>query len=159
MPYNDENMIYDNETHSYALTPLAMEKMGILLGQQLNPAGDSNPADLPQRWLKRVSMIVHNRIYSSNSAWLWLEYCLANNSQLRATIQRAMEQQALYMLSVGDLGLQAGVNVEKGTTMDLSYLRGEGRYSPDTLKILENAGLLYQGHIQVPLGINYREGY
>lgn len=159
MPFNDENMTYNYENHRYQLTPLAVEKMGINLGQQLNPSGDNNPASLPERWLERVSMIIHNRIYNSNNAWLWLEYCLANVPRFRKVIQRAMEEQVIYMLTVGDLGLQTGVNIERGSSMNLNDLRGEGRYSPDALDILVNAGLLYQGYISAPFGITYRDGY
>lgn len=127
-PYDDEIMKYDYSAHRYVLTvDGVLHELGTDLKQRLNPGDDANPSALAARFLAQVSRVVYNAIYKYTQDEAVMEYLLAVYPPLRARIKEMLQAQLLYMLVNNDLGLFSGVNVAKGTVMDINALRGEAR--------------------------------
>ena len=141
-----DKLIFDSESGRYILTAEYVTKeTGVDLAAWLNTAGDSNPADVPRRFLKRVSMIIYNFIEKKT---------FKNRGAINADIlapQRcnsfceALTNQVLYMVNNGDFGLQSGINIRDGRAMSLPELRGDVRISPDAIDCLFAGGFLYAG--------------
>lgn len=139
-------LFFDEGSQKFVLTETAVkEELGIDLSGQLNTFGDSNPASVPIRFLKRVSMIVYNHIKKYGRDGQHLNCIINGSPRIRQEFTDALLNQVAYMVNVGDLGLQSGVNLKDGRAMHPSELRGAVRISPDTQDILLNAGLLYCG--------------
>lgn len=137
---------FDEASQRYVLTDLAVkEELGIDLSGVLNSFGDTNPANVPQRFLKRVSMIVYNYIKKHGYEGAYLNGILRCAPHVKRDFTEALLNQVAYMVNTGDLGLQSGVNLKDGRAMHPNELRGVVRISPDTQDILMNAGLLYCG--------------
>lgn len=143
----NDYLIFDEPTQRYVLTKTAVEEMaGVDLSAWLNTFGDVNPASVPLRFLKRVSMLIYNFIEkrTANDRGQ-INYLIKLSPRVREGFIEALVNQTMYMLDTGDLGLQSGVNLKDGRAMRPDELRGIVRISPDAEDILLNAGLLYCG--------------
>ena len=131
-PHDDEIMTYDYQNHRYVLT-----KDGVLnvLGENLdiilNADGDANPSTLADRVLRRVSQTVYMWLYRGSMNRDWLEYILATYPPLRDSVREMLQAQLIYVLNNGFIGDYSGVNIAKGHTIDINWLRDRVRVSPE----------------------------
>lgn len=163
-PYNDETMIYDYKRHKYCLT---VKGVFLELGENLDtyfPKGsDCNQSTMAKRLLQRISRKVYNYIYQDSMNTRWLEYELAKQPFLRERIKNMLVYQLEYFLVNGDSALSCGVNIDKGSTIDIQQLRGRVKIADDT-EILANEVIPELGRSLKYLGIfgeqtpTYEEG-
>lgn len=167
-PYSDDDMIYDYDSHRYVLTERYVSRsLGENLDMILNAAGDANPSTLASRFLRRVSNAVYGYIYKDNPNVERIEYYLAKHAPLRPWIKDMLEEQTLYMLMNGDIGIMSGLNISKGQAMELYKLRGAVCVAPEVEemcnRIMPAFGhcLKYRGVITFPPfpQSEYRMGY
>lgn len=131
-PGDDEIMKYDINTHRYVLKESGvMEELGINLQIVLNASGDMNPSTLADRLLRRVSQSVYLYLYRDTMSKEWLEYILATYPPLRERVREMLQAQLLYVLTNGFISDYSGVNIAKGHTIDIEYLRGRVRVAPE----------------------------
>jgi hypothetical protein len=140
-PLDDAEMIYNYKAHRYVLEKNYLLNMGQNLDELLDTTGDANKNTLPSRFLDRVSYLVYDHIYSFNFNMFTVEYHLAKNKELRETIKRAMLEQAFYMLSNGDLTIEAGVDLIRLRALNTARILSSG-LSSNVEKILLNSGVL-----------------
>ena len=140
-PYNDQDMKYDYTYHGYVLTKGFLLKNGQNLDELLDATGDSSKSSLPQRLLQRARMLVYNHIYSFNHDMFTVEYQLAKNPNLRLIMRDVMLEQVLFMLSNGDLSLEAGVDLIRLRALATSKIMSAG-ISGQVEKMLLNSGII-----------------
>lgn len=166
-PCDDEIMKYDYSAHRYVLTvDGVLRELGIDLNSRLNADDDANPSTLAARLLSQVSRAVYNSIYKYSQDEAVMEYLLATYPLLRDRIKEMLQAQLVYVLINNDLGLFSGVNVAKGTAMDINALRGEARIAADVYDLMSRTipglsfPLNYVGTLPwvIPCGA-YRQGY
>lgn len=137
-PYSDQTMTYDFKRHQYVLTT---QGVFLELGENLDtyfPTGsDSNQSTRAKRLLERISRKVYNYIYQDSMNASWLEFELAKQPFLRERIKDMLIYQLEYFLVNGDPTLNSGVNIDKGSAMDINQLRGRVKVADDT-EILAN---------------------
>lgn len=157
-PFNDDNLVYDFDSHQYIIT-----YNGVLngLGEDLYQYNMDVPT--AAKFLERTSKQVYRFIYQyvKFSATRWVEYRLAKEDELRQVIYEAiLGQVEYYLASAGPLvALQTGLSVENTKAIPLEDLRGNRKIAESTEMILLNSGILYSGHyIYFPREL-YREGY
>lgn len=131
-PYDDEIMGYDYTTHRYVLTKKGVEtQLGENLDVLLNSAGDFDPSTLADRVLRRISQTVYTWLYQDSMSPDWLEYILATYPPLRDRVREMLQAQLLYVLINGFVGDYSGVNIARGHTIDINWLRGRARIAPE----------------------------
>ncbi|MDE7209678.1 MAG: hypothetical protein K2O31_07330 [Clostridia bacterium] len=147
MPINDEYMTYDFRKHRYVLTEKAvLEEVGI----NLNDITGGNVTD-KNLFLKRVSSDVYSYLLEGSRSPDYIEYILAVDTDLRATVQDMLVAQAEYTLLNGAISMFAGINLAKGTAVDIYKLRDERKVAEqvqsEANKILSQYGfcLKYAG--------------
>lgn len=140
-PKNDSDMTYDFTNHRYVLTKSFLLKNGQNLDELLDTTGDSNKSTLPLRLLQRASMLVYNHIYSFNHDVLSVEYHLAKNPELRRFIKEFLLEQVFYMLSNGDLSLEAGIDLIRLRALGASKIMAAGM-SAQVEKMIMNSGII-----------------
>lgn len=124
-PYDDEVMKYDYVNHRYVLTKKGvLEQLGEDLDVILNTGGDANPSTLAERFLRKVSQGVYFYLYQDSMNSDWLEYILATYPPLREWVKEMLQAQVLYVLQNGFVNDYSGVNIAKGHTVDINWLRG-----------------------------------
>lgn len=97
-PYSDDFLIYDYKSHKYRLTEkAAMEHCGINLLERVK-----DPS-IVQAILYQNSTQVYSYMHEYNKDNAMQDYIIAKTEKGRDVIQRAMEQQLIYVSSVGDL--------------------------------------------------------
>lgn len=95
-PYSDEYMTYDYKTHRYVLTKKdLLENFNENLQAKFKDGKDVEP------FLRQVSTEIYSYIHSHNMNTKMQDYILAKTESGREIIKEALEQQALYMLTVG----------------------------------------------------------
>lgn len=95
-PYSDEYMTYDYKTHRYVITKKdLLENFNENLQSKFKDGKDVEP------FLRQVSTEIYSYIHSHNMNTKMQDYIVAKTESGREIIQEAMEQQALYMLTVG----------------------------------------------------------
>lgn len=123
-PYDDEYMIFDKTTGRYILTEkCVIERIGIDLSARLNERNGINPTALIQRYLKRTSTMVYNYIHQHNDSRIQ-DLLIAKVPSLRRIIQEALEDQFLYIATVGDISLSTDkekreLSIDKNCKEDL----------------------------------------
>lgn len=155
LPYNDERMTYDYYDHRYVLTPdHVRNELNVDLESRLNTHGTANRATLAVSYLKRVSREIYNYIYAHNDQLL-LEYICAKSETARRVICAAMEEQVLYWLANGDVGLMTGVDPKRGSYAEQKTVR-RAMIAPNAEGLLEtmiipeiSAPLIYTGHYAI----------
>lgn len=162
-PFNDNSMVYDYNRHMYILTQKGvLDELGINLDLELNTADDANPSRLVDRFLTKVSQTVYNYYYqdSANNAWQTMQ--IAKNPEIREQFKEVLLAQVLYVLANGFINLYSGVNVAKGSAMNVNVLRSNAKVADEVVtfgeRIISNVGvcLLYAGVLPVPCD---KEGY
>ncbi len=102
-PFNDKYMTYDLKLHRYQLTQdYIVDILGIDIERRIASNKGVNATAVINQFLKSVSTIVYNYIYSHNTAKA-LQWIIAKCPSARDIIQNAMGEQAKYMLTVGDM--------------------------------------------------------
>lgn len=160
-PLSDMDMVYDYENHFYVLTPQYINKaLGTNLSEVLEMTDVTNEAEMPKLWLKRVSRLVYEKLYQHTFDRDYKEFCFAKDGRWRPRIKFWLEEQALYMLNNGDIGLQAGISYEKSTSNDLYQIRGDRMYSPIMIQNMLSTGALYGGTLCYHGDFSYeKDGY
>lgn len=159
-PKTDELMYYDFSEHRYILTPKdVLDHLGENL-TRLNRSGANNIENVARNFLNQISLEIYNFIFSCNTNNRAQEYILAKSKSAREIIQKAMEQQVLYVLSNGDLHMYSGVDIRKGQVMQSFAERVISPLAKQYLsKMIPEIGcsILYPGflHICVP---SYEKG-
>ena len=98
LPYSDEHMIYDYDTHRYILTEKYVnEELGINLKNILK-----NEIAM-KRALKQASNQVYRFIHSHNTAESFQDYIIAKTESGRKIIKEAMTEQLMYLTMGGDV--------------------------------------------------------
>lgn len=149
-PYNDSAMIYDINNHFYVLNSnFVLNEMAIDLIRELKAQDSPIRSKIEERYLSRVSLLIYNFIYSfnQNNSIDYMEYLLAKKPEWRTPIQKALEEQVLFMSVNPDVSQTRGVNLIKGTKLQT---KREDAISPIAQDILQNAGILYTGYFEVP---------
>lgn len=161
MPKDDEYMTYDFRKHRYALTEKAVfDEVGV----NLNDITGGNVTD-KNLFLKRVSADVYSYLLDGSRSPEYIEYILAVDTDLRSIVYDMLIAQAEYVMLNGAVSMFAGVNLTKGTAVDISRLRDERKIA-DTVqseanKILPKYGicLKYTGSLpRLDRSIKYK-GY
>lgn len=151
-PWSDNKMEYiivdedETEIHRYILKLDHVKKItGIDLQVEF---GSKEKAEI---FLVDTSNFIYDYLYDNERPENQpiIEYMIAKKSPLqgfsgRKAILRAMEEQVKYALqSDGDLvGQQTGINLNKGTVIKLSDLRGRREIAAGSERALRSAGFL-----------------
>lgn len=159
--YNDDYMVYNIRLHRYELTSKAvLDEIGENLALVLQSGTNGETA-----FLKRVSAVVYNYIYSASQSPSYIEYILANDDDLRDMIFEMLLRQVEYTLENGAVDLASGVNIAKQQAMSPSATRGAAQVSAITEelanRILPKYGhsLRYAGALPRIAACAYRKGY
>ena len=165
-PFDDEVMTYDYLSHRYVLTGKGVQtELGVNLALVLNDSGDMSPSTLPQRVLKKVSQSVYLWLYEDSMNPQWLEFLLAKHPPLRNRVKEMLLAQLDYVLTNNFVNSFSGVNIAKGQTIDINWLRGRVKIA-DEVEMLANQpieglgySLKYLGQLPcVPCEL-YHKGY
>ncbi len=104
-PYSDDYMIYDYKTHRYVLTAKDLaDCFNEDLQKKFKDGKDVDP------FLRQVSARMYSFIHRHNIHTLMQDYIIAKTASGREIIKEALEQQALYMLTVGDISRSLDAN-------------------------------------------------
>lgn len=107
-PYNDEYMIFDEQTGRYKLTvKYVFDKMGIDLEGAINERGGINAQILVERFLTDASDDIYEFIHEHNISTHKQDFFIAKVPSLRGIIQKAMDQQLMYSRLNGLLGFSS----------------------------------------------------
>lgn len=103
-PYNDDYMIFDEESNQYVLTEKCiLESVGVDLTNKLNERNTVNSQVVVNRLLRIVSNQIYGYIHKFNANTFLQDKLIAKIPSLRKIIQHAMEEQFLYLSLKGDL--------------------------------------------------------
>ncbi len=108
-------------------------------------------------FIERVSLIIVEEIKtrSASARRLISEDKLSATQVL--TIEKAILEQAFYIIYAGDYSLITGFNPDQNSIVNIQELRAR-QFSPLALKLLKNAGLFYAGLDGKPMSPLY-EGW
>ncbi len=102
--YNTDYLKYDNLTGHFVLTEKALtDRVGLDLRSRIGEGITVNPEVVINRFLQLTSDMVYGFIHKHNVNNKRQDEILAITAIGREVIQRAMEYQALYMATVGNL--------------------------------------------------------
>lgn len=102
-PYSDENLIFKDGM--YYLTEKGLIKKGIDLRARLAAGKAVAPEYTINMILETVTLTIYDYIHQFNLDNPAQDRVIANLPSLRKIIQTALEQQALYLISLGDQAL------------------------------------------------------
>ena len=103
-PLSDEYMIYNEQLRRYILTEKdVLENLGIDLPARLRCKNGSSNANSINALLNLASVHVYRFIHEHNVNNDWQDCVIANTQKGRQIIKEAMEQQLIYLLTIGDL--------------------------------------------------------
>ena len=102
-PYSDDYMQYNESTGRYVLTEKALTDNGTNLRARLSRNRATNATAIINRLLNRVSEMIYNYIHQFSHDNKRQDGIIAIVPGCREIIQRAMLEQAEYMLMNGDL--------------------------------------------------------
>ena len=100
LPYNDEQMIFRDGM--YYLTEKALNFMGIDIRARLSESNAISPEYTINMILETVSNAIYGYIHEFNNDNNAQDRMIATVPSLRRIIKLALEQQAYYLLSLGD---------------------------------------------------------
>lgn len=112
-PHDDKYMIYNEELGQYVLTEEAAERLGVNLSNRLRQRGAVNAEIAARNTLEQVSMMIYQYLHSQVFDENYQDYVIAKCPSARPVIQKALEQQLLYFLQVGNLLRSTDVNKRK----------------------------------------------
>ena len=98
LPYSDEYLVYDVKTHKYNVTKKAMlYKYNETMQAKFKDEKNIEP------FLRQASLQVYSFIHAHNTNTLMQDYIIAKTESGRRIIQEAIENQVLYLLTVGNV--------------------------------------------------------
>lgn len=107
-PYNDEYMIFNEETNRYVLTTkYILDKYGIDLEGSINERNAVNTQIMANALLEEVSDDIYDYIHEHNADNAKQDLFIKHVPSLRNIIQKAMSKQFLYSRMNGMLGYSA----------------------------------------------------
>lgn len=112
-PYSTELMRFDEERNMYFLTEKALVQRGIDLRTRLAMTQCPSPEYVINGLLETVSEMIYNYIHSFASDDAYQDKIINHIEQARGVVYRALLQQAVYMLKVGNLSLSVDDNVRR----------------------------------------------
>ena len=116
-PFSDKYMRYDLRSHRYVLTPEYLKEM-LSVDVERRTGGTVQGQNAINNLLDRVSLLLYGYVYGFNNKQV-LTYIIAKCPSARQIIMDAMGQQAMYVLSVGDLTLSPKAE-ERTSWLDIS---------------------------------------
>lgn len=123
-PYDDEIMKYDYKNHRYVLTQEGVfEQLGYNLEVLLDNGSPIDSHTRADRLLQKVSQSVYFYLYEDTMSQAWLEYILATYPPLREWVREMLQAQLEYVLDNNFVNDFSGVNIAKGRTVDVNWLR------------------------------------
>lgn len=138
-PYSDELMRYDELTNMYYLTEQALVRRGIDLRTRLSMTNSPSPEYVINGLLITVSELIYNYIHSFSQYNSKQDKIINHIEQARSIVYKALLQQAVYMLKVGNLSLSVDENVRK-QAIDYS-----AKVTLDTIIVEMGIPLTYSG--------------
>lgn len=114
-PYSDELMRYDELTNMYYLTEEALIRRGINLRARLVMTNSPSPEYVINGLLETVSELIYNYIHEFSMDNEYQDKIINHIEQARNIVYKALLQQAVYMLKVGNLSLSIDESVRKLT--------------------------------------------
>ncbi len=112
-PYSDELMRYDELTNMYYLTEQALIRRGIDLRARLAMTNAPSPEYVITGLLETVSELIYNFIHQQSHNNCRQDEIINRVEQARSIVYKALLQQAVYMLKVGNLTLSVDENVRR----------------------------------------------
>lgn len=105
-PYSDDYLFYNEITGHYELTEKALiERVGVNLRARMSQTAYVSPETVINGFTKRVSDMIYQFIHMHSVHNAQQDCLIATVPELRAIVARAMETQAMYVVTVGDLYL------------------------------------------------------
>lgn len=105
-PYSDDYMRYDKTDNRYVLTEKALlERVGVDLRARMASTSTASPEIVINAFTRRISDMIYTYIHNFSADNAGQDRLITVLPKLRRLLQRAMEIQALYVLTVGDLFL------------------------------------------------------
>lgn len=167
-PYDDNYMVYDYRLHMYVLTERSVaESLGVNLTELIPDLGTNNNTTMVKRRLVECSQAVYRYIYEDSWNSEFLEWILAKLPILRDKIYTMLLAQLSYILDNGQINAYSGINLAKGTAIDIKLLRGVAKVADTVQEIAskEDIGMGYNYPLKtacklpcVPCEL-YRKGY
>lgn len=146
LPYNDDEMVWDDERHFYLLTDVGVKR---LVGKDLQALAGSK--DEAQYIRYEVSQDIQNFIARNSlmSAYKYKTWLMAKDSALRPIIKRVLADQMRYYIrsGAGLLKDMTGINISSGKVIDIANLRNNVLVSASVEQQLFQSGLLYAGSL------------
>jgi hypothetical protein len=137
-PLIDEHMNYDYENHRYVLTSkFVFDNYGVMLTNLMIDE------QLVLPFLKLVSVQVYNFIHKHNVNNLLQDFIIAKTKNGRRIIKEAMEQQFIYVLSMGDIS-RMQEEVRKTAWLDVNAEEILGQTIPEI-----RSSILYTGNLKL----------
>jgi hypothetical protein len=159
---DDKYMEYDLTVHTYRFTnELIQDKLNENLEVRLG-------GEIEARLFREDTMyFIQDYCVNYGGTWdvakkkqLIAEMIFLNGNGEREALQRAYVEFVRYALNdEGDmLGLQTGVDTEKGVVVSLDVLRGDRELSARLYRILRNSNLLFKGQFSFNAETDYTYG-
>lgn len=104
-PYSDELMTFDEGRNMYFLTEEALVRRGINMRYRLAMTQAPSPEYIINGLLETVSEMIYNYIHEYAHDNEYQDKIINHIEQARSVIYRALLQQAVYVLKVGNLSL------------------------------------------------------
>lgn len=104
-PYSDDFMKFDDLTGHYILDEKALLRNGYDIRSRIIATSTINPENVVKNFLNTTSDMVYQYIHGFNVDNQRQDYLIAKIPALRPIIQKAMEYQAVYIMTVGNLYL------------------------------------------------------
>lgn len=103
-PLSDEYMIYNEQAKRYVLTEKdVLDNLGINLSARMKSKNGSTNLNVINSLLNLASVHVYRFIHEHSINNSWQDCVIANTEKGRQIIKEAMEQQLVYVLTIGDL--------------------------------------------------------
>lgn len=104
-PYNDDLMYFNEASGHYVLREQALIRKGVLLRDRLAKTKAENATYIINGLLETASDMIYDYLHDFSMDNDRQDALIASIPSLRAIIQKAMLQQAIYILQVGNLSL------------------------------------------------------
>lgn len=121
-PYSDELMTWNEVDEMYYLTEEALIKRGIPLRSRLALSKASSPEYIINGLLETVSEMIYNYIHDFSANNKAQDCLIATVPSLRKIIYKALIQQAVYVLKVGNLSLSVEDSI-RSKSIDMNAVR------------------------------------
>lgn len=109
-PYDDEYMIFDKELNQYILTEKAAQELGINLTARFRQKGAVNAEILVRNTMRQISTMIYQYLHAHVFDTCLQDYYISILPSARLIMRRALEQQLLYYMQVGNLSRSTDKN-------------------------------------------------